>query len=48
MKLPIRVLLTAAVASATLAACSGTKTKPTTDNGGGGNNFININPDAMG
>jgi peptidoglycan-associated lipoprotein len=29
MKLPVRVLLTAAVASATLVACSGTKTKPT-------------------
>ncbi len=28
MKLPVRVLLTAAVASATLVACSGTKTKP--------------------
>ena len=28
MKLPIRVLLTAAIASATLVACSGTKTKP--------------------
>jgi peptidoglycan-associated lipoprotein len=35
MKLPIRVLLTAAVASATLVACSGTKTKPSqaTDTG---------------
>ena len=28
MKLPIRVILTAALASATLVACSGTKTKP--------------------
>jgi peptidoglycan-associated lipoprotein len=28
MKLPIRVIFTAAVASATLVACSGTKTKP--------------------
>ena len=36
MKLPIRVLLTAAIASATLVACSGTKTKPGgSDNGGG-------------
>jgi len=35
MKLPIRVLLTAAIASATLVACSGTKTKPPVDNGGG-------------
>ena len=34
MKLPIRVLLTAAVASATLVACKGT-TKPTTPGGGG-------------
>jgi peptidoglycan-associated lipoprotein len=34
MKLPIRVLLTAVLASATLVACSGTKTKPATpDNG---------------
>ena len=37
MKLPIRVLLTAAVASATLVACSGTKTKPPVDNGGSSN-----------
>ena len=36
MKLPIRVLLTAVIASATLVACSGTKTKPPVDNGGGG------------
>ena len=34
MKLPIRVLLTAAVASATLVACSGTKTKPNQTTGG--------------
>lgn len=34
MKFPIRVLLTAAVASASLVACSGTKTKPAQpDNG---------------
>ena len=35
MKLPIRVILTAALASATLVACSGTKTKPPapSDNG---------------
>jgi peptidoglycan-associated lipoprotein len=34
MKLPIRVILTAALASATLVACSGTKTKPpVTDSG---------------
>ncbi len=39
MKLPIRVILTAALASATLVACSGTKTKPQppVDNGNGNN-----------
>ena len=36
MKLPIRVLLTAVVASATLVACSGTKTKPNQTTSGGG------------
>ena len=35
MNFPIRVLLTAAVASATLVACSGTKTKPPVTTGGG-------------
>jgi peptidoglycan-associated lipoprotein len=34
MKLPIRVLLTAAVASATLVACSSNKPKPATTGGG--------------
>jgi len=34
MKLPIRVLLTAVVASATLVACSGKKTKPDQTTGG--------------
>jgi peptidoglycan-associated lipoprotein len=33
MKLPIRILLTAAVASATLVACSSNKPKPTTTSG---------------
>jgi len=37
MKLPIRVLLTAAIASATLVACAGKNTKPV-DNGGNGTN----------
>ena len=35
MKLPIRVLLTAAVASATLVACAGKTTKPNQTTGGG-------------
>ena len=34
MKLPVRVLLTAAVASATLVACSSNKTKPVAPTGG--------------
>ena len=34
MKLPIRVLLTAVVASATLVACSGKKVKPDQTTGG--------------
>jgi peptidoglycan-associated lipoprotein len=36
MKLPIRVLLTAAIASATLVACAGKNTKPVDGGGGGG------------
>src|SRR5215813_8131578 len=40
MKLPIRVLLTAVVASATLVACSGTKTKPNPNNDNGGNRDV--------
>jgi peptidoglycan-associated lipoprotein len=35
MKLPIRVLLTAVIASATLVACTGSKTKPSEPNGPG-------------
>jgi len=45
MKLPIRVILTAVLASATLVACSGTKTKPQPAVGNGNNNAATTTTD---
>ena len=48
MKLPIRVILTAALASATLVACSGTKTKPQPPVDNGNNNTSSTQTDRGG